>query len=217
MAGASSAARAASAARQAASASGAGRAAVDPQPHAGGHGGERVRLDEDPGGGDEEVGVAAGQLVGGDDQPRGGGERVAALAAPRRARHGRRGPAKVSASRIREASERDAAGGRAEALEVLRLVDVQLEEAAQPRQPGRRPGERRRVGAGGRHRVGERDAVVVGAGQRVGDVEPADERARAERRRVEARALLVGERDHRDGRAARSAAAKPAATPSAPS
>ena len=50
------------------------------------------------------------------------------------------------------------------------------------------------------HRVGERDAVVVDAVEHVVDVEPPDQCARAERRRVEARALLVGERDHRDRR-----------------
>ena len=38
------------------------------------------------------------------------------------------------------------------------------------------------------------------AGERVGHVEPADQRARAERRRVEARALLVGEGEHGDAR-----------------
>jgi hypothetical protein len=89
---------------------GRGRAAVDPQAHAGWHRGERVRLDEDPRGGDEEVGVGA--------------------------RHA--------------------------------------------------------------HRVGKRDPVVVAAREHVGDVEPPDQRPRAERRRVEAGALLVGERDHRD-------------------
>ena len=95
----------------------------------------------------------------------------------------------------------DGAGRRAGPREVARLVDVELEEAAQPREPARRLAEALRVGAGRAHRVGERDAVVVRAGEHVGDVEPADERARAERRRVEARALLVGEGDHGDGRA----------------
>ena len=74
-------------------------------------------------------------------------------------------PANVSASRIRDASAAHRAGRRAEPLEVLRLVDVQLDEAAQPRQPRRRVGERVRVGAGGAHRVGERDAVVVARGR----------------------------------------------------
>ena len=53
------------------------------------------------------------------------------------------------------------------------------------------------------HRVAERDAVVVDAVERVVDVELPDQRAGAERRRVEARALLVGERDHRDRARAR--------------
>ena len=80
-----------------------------------------------------------------------------------------------------------------------------------------RAGERARVRARRAHGVGERDPVVVRAGEHVVDVEPAAQRARPEGRRVEARALLVGEGDHRDGRRRGSATAKPAATPSAPS
>ncbi len=109
-------------------------------------------------------------------------------------------PCSSSASRIRDASPRTAPAGRAEPLEIARLVDVQLHEAAQAREPRGRIGQRLGVGAEAPHRVGERHAVVVAAGERVGDVEPADERARAERRRVEARALLVGEGEHGDAR-----------------
>ena len=96
-------------------------------------------------------------------------------------------------------------GGRAGALEVARLVDVQLEEAAQPREPARR---RRRARPGRpRPRASPRASVTPSSSARartVGEVEPPDERAGAERRRVEARALLVGEGDHGD--AARGAA-----------
>ena len=81
--------------------------------------------------------------------------------------------------------------------DVARLVDVQLEEAGQPVEPLGRARQPRRVDARTRHRVAERDPVIVHARERVVDVEPPGQRAGAERRRVEARALLVGERDDR--------------------
>ena len=162
-----------------------------------GHRGEGVRLDEDPRRGDEEVRVAARELVGGDDQARGGGERVGTLVAAGRARVV---GAAVEGERQPQARRERAhlARGGAEPGEVARLVDVQLDEAAQPREPGRRVAERGRVGAERAHRVAEQHARVVGARERVADVEPADQRARAERRGVEARALLVGEGEHGD-------------------
>ena len=176
---------------------GVGGAGVDPQPDGARHGRERVRLDLDPRCGDEEVRVAAGQLVGRDDDLRGGRQRVATLGPARRARVV--GAAGEGEREPRPRGERaDRAGRGAEPLEVLGLVDVQLEEPAQPRQPARRPGEPVRVRARGGHRVGERDAVVVAPREHVRHVEPAGQRPRAERRRVEARALLVGEGDHRD-------------------
>ena len=79
---------------------------------------------------------------------------------------------------MREASARTVPAGAPARAEVARLVDVQLEEPAQPLEPRRRRGEPAGIRAGGSHRVGERDAVVVRAGEHVGDVEPAGQRAR---------------------------------------
>ena len=173
------------------------RAAVDPQPHARRHGRERVRLDQDARGGDEEVLVVAGELVGGDDQARRGGQRVAPLAAPRRA--GVVGAAGERERQPHARRERPHGAGRCpEPREIAGLVDVQLDEHAQAKLPGRRVAERVGIGARRAHRVAQRDAVVVRPVEHVGDVEPPDQRARPERRRVEPRALLVGERDDRD-------------------
>ena len=107
-------------------------------------------------------------------------------------------PANVSARRMREASARTAPAG---APSRSRSCVWSMCSSTKPRrrlEPRRRVGEQVRVRAGRAHRVGERDPVVVAAREHVGDVEPPDQRARAERRRVEARALLVGERDHGD-------------------
>ena len=133
--------------------------------------------------------------VGAHDHARGGGERVVALLARRRA--GVVGAARELDLQAQPRGQpRDHAGRPVRGGDVARLVDVQLEEAAQPLEPLRRARQPRRVDAGVRHRVAERDPVLVHARERVVDVEPPDQRARAERRRVEARALLVGERDH---------------------
>lgn len=112
---------------------------------------------------------------------------------------------------------RDHPGGAAGRGDVARLVDVQLHQAVQLVQPGRRLAQPVGVHAGVGHGVAERHAVLVHAGQRVVDVQAADQRARPEGRRVEPRALLVGERDDRHGDGGAGATAKPAATPSAPS
>ena len=109
-------------------------------------------------------------------------------------------PANVSARRMREASARTAPAG---APSRSRSRVWSMWSSTKPRRRSSHDGASAsavRVGSGRAHRVGERDPVVVGAREHVGDVEPPDQRARAERRRVEARALLVGERDHRDAR-----------------
>ena len=127
--------------------------------------------------------------------PRGRGERVVALLARGRARVvGAARELDLQAQPRRQ--PRDHAGGPAGGRDVARLVDVQLEEAAQPLQPLRSARQPGRVDARVGHRISERHTVLVHALDSVVDVEPPDQRARAERRRVEARALLVRERDH---------------------
>ena len=133
--------------------------------------------------------------VGAHDHARGGGERVVALLARRRARVvGPAGQLDLQPQPRRQPG--DDAGRRVSGGEVARLVDVQLEEAREPVEPRRGVAQALGIDARLRHRVAERDAVLVDAVDRVVDVEPPDQRARAEGRRVEARALLVGERDH---------------------
>jgi hypothetical protein len=57
------------------------------------------------------------------------------------------------------------------ALQVGRLVDVQLKEAPETRKPLRRSAQPLRVDSGGGHRVGERNAGIVAASQHVIDVQ----------------------------------------------
>ena len=110
-------------------------------------------------------------------------------------------PAKVSASRIREASERTPPAG---APSRSRSCVWSMCSSRKPRSRGSHDGaSASAAGSAPAARIASASATPSSSrpGERVGDVEPAGERARAERRRVEARALLVGERDHRDGRA----------------
>jgi hypothetical protein len=76
---------------------------------------------------------------------------------------------------------------------------VQLEEAAQPPEPGGRLRDAGGIDARGGHRVGQAHAVVVAALEH-GRIEDPGQRAAAEGGRVEARALLVGEGDDRHRR-----------------
>jgi hypothetical protein len=152
--------------------------------------GQRVGLDEDARGGHDHV--LGGALVGGDDQDRGAQEGVGALLAARRAR--------VVGAAVEvglHAHPRGEAADHREALEVRRLVDVELEEALQAPEPLGSGGHAGGIDAGGGHRVGQAHAVVVLALED-GGIEDAGERPAAEGRRVEARALLVGEGDDRD-------------------
>ena len=153
-----------------------------------------------------------------DDQPRGGGQRVAALVARRRA-------GVVGAAREASTCEPQPRGQRASPRRRAR-------RAARGRASGRcaargsraaasshagASASRVRVDAGRAHRVARARRRRRRRGEHVVDVEPPDQRARAERRRVEARALLVGERDHGDaGQRARRPRTRPP-TPSAPS
>ena len=174
------------------------RARVEPQPHVRGHRGERVRLDEDARGGDDEVGVASARSsaatisrAAADIASRRSARRVVPAWSAR--------PWRSTCSRSRDASAGHDAGRRPRRGEVARLVDVQLEEPAQPRRATRararaRPGRRRRARIASRSDTpsSSRRASTSSTSSRP------DQRAAAERRRVEARALLVGERDHGD-------------------
>jgi hypothetical protein len=84
-----------------------------------------------------------------------------------------------------------------EALEIGGLVDVQLQEASQACEPGGRLHDTGGIDAGGRHRIGQAHAVVVAAIEN-GGIERTGQRPAAEGRRVEARALFVGEGDDGD-------------------
>ena len=149
--------------------------------------------------------VASARSVGGDDQARGGSERVAALVAARRARVV--GAAVQVGLHAHARGEPAHAHDRRERSRSRRLVDVQLEEAAQAPQPlpapaRRPPGRRRRRPS---RRPARRRRRRGGRARRRRRARPTSAR-RAEGRRVEARALLVGEGDHRH-RARRSATA----------
>jgi hypothetical protein len=168
------------------------RARVEPQADVGGDRRERVGLDEHPRSGDDHV--FGGALVGGDDEDRGAQERVGALVAARGAR--------VVGATVQvglDAHPRSQRAHDGEALEIGGLVDVQLQEAPQASQPLRGRRDAGGVDAGGRHRVRQAHTVVVAAVED-GGIEDAGQRAAAEGRRVEARALLVGERDDRHRR-----------------
>ena len=109
--------------------------------------------------------------MGGDDEDRGAQERVGALLAARRARV-------VGAAvqvGLHAHPRREGAHDR-EALEVGRLVDVQLEEAAQAPEPLRRRVDAGRIDAGGRHRVGQAHAVVVARSRTAGSSTPVSAR-----------------------------------------
>ena len=198
---------------------GLGRARVDPHAHVRRDRRERVGLDEQPRRRGHEAGHAARRsVVGGDDQAGGGGERVAALAArvvpawsatPRSsAWHAHPRGQRADDARRARPPRRPRGSGRC-AARGSRAAASSHSGAVR---------EAVRVDAGGGHRLGERRAGVVAAGEHVVDVEAPDERAAAERRRVEAGALLVGERDDGDGRARRGRRPRtPRATPSAPS
>ena len=130
-----------------------------------------------------------------DDQARGGEQRVARARRAASCRRGRRGRGSVAhgAQPRRQAATRRRTGAPAR-CEVAALVDVQLDEAAQARPPLRR-GRRAPSGstaARPSRRVAPSSSHPV---EHVVDVEAAGQRPRPERRRVEARALLVGERD----------------------
>ena len=106
--------------------------------------------------------------------------------------------------------------GAPSALEVARLVDVQLHEAAEPGEPRRRVREPARVGAEPAHRRASATPSSSRRCERVGHVEPADQRARAERG-VSKRAPSSSAKASTATPGTRSATAKPAATPSGPS
>lgn len=94
-------------------------------------------------------------------------------------------------------------GRRARSVQRSALVGVQLEEPREVTEVRRRLGQPVGIDAGLAQRIAQRDAVVVAAGQRIGDVEPPDQSAAAEGRRVEPSALLVGVRE--DGNRPRAA------------
>ena len=135
------------------------------------------------------------QLVGGHDQPRRGGQRVAALLA--------RGRAGVVGPPAQRHLEPDAAGQGADhrdrhtgAVHGRGLVDVDLDEAAQARQPAGASASP--IGIHARPPASPRPAPCRArrARQHGREIEAPGQRLGAEGRRVEARALLVGERDH---------------------
>jgi len=152
---------------------------------------------DDPRGRHDQPIASFGEFVGGDHQPRRGGERVAPLAARRRT-----GVIGTAAQLHLEPEPGDERAGQAHrgagAGDRGALVDVHLDKAREPGQPRRRRPHLRRMDARGAQRLAQRHPALIAALEHLRQVEPAREGPAAERRRVEASALLVGEGEDRD-------------------
>ena len=159
------------------------------------------------------------EVLGGDDQARGRRHARRGARPGGSCRRGRRGPWRSACTPQprRQAGRPRRRAGRLARGRASGRCGARGSRAAARARPGA-PARPSRVHAG--RRPSRRAASTPSSSRRaehVVEVEPPGQRAAAERRRVEARALLVGEGDHGDGRAARAATSNAAATPSGPS